>query len=200
MTKYVLNSGGMRNNPEGAKRYFAELVKDTSANPRILMCLFAQPREVWEEKFGSYVDGFRPYVPDDVEPTYELAFPDTFAEQVAASDIIYCHGGDDHLAQYWFEKLNTVEVWKGKVVGTNSAATHALSTYFWTCDWRELKEGLGVLPIKTIAHYESGYGKDDPRGPIDWAEAKKKLEDYGDQSLPVYALPEGEYVVVVTQD
>lgn len=196
MTKYVLNSGGMGNNPEGAKRYFAELVHDKGARPRILMCLFALPREVWEEKFTSYVDAFNSYMPRGVEPLYEIAFPDTFVEQVAAADIIYCHGGDDHLAQYWFEKLNVAEVWKDKVVGTNSAATHALSSYFWTCDWRELKEGLGTLPIKTIAHYASGYGDDDPRGPIDWTKAKADLEGYGDQSLPVHALPEGEYIVI----
>jgi hypothetical protein len=196
MTKYVLQSGGMRNNPEGAKRYFAELVKNIGLSPRILLCFFAQPREVWEEKFNPYADAFNSYMPEGIKPTYELSFPDTFAEQVTAADIIYCHGGDDHLAQYWFEKLNATEVWQGKVVGTNSATTHALSTYFWTCDWRELKEGLGVLPIKTIAHYKSSYGKDDPRGPIDWEKAKEELENYGDTSLPVYALPEGEYVVV----
>lgn len=139
-------------------------------------------------------------MPDGVEPVYELAFPDTFVEQVAAADIIYCHGGDDHLAQYWLAKLNAVAVWQGKVVGTNSATTHALSTYFWTCDWRELKEGLGILPIKAIAHYESDYGRDDPRGLIDWERAKQDLKNYGNQTLSVHALPEGEYVVINTQD
>lgn len=196
MTKYVLNSGGTRNNPDGAKKYFTELAKGLGSNPRILLCFFAQPREVWEDKLAPCIDALNSYVPDSVTPSYELAFPDTFASQVATADIIYCSGGDDHLAQYWFEKLNVTEVWKGKVVGTSSATTHALSSYFWTCDWRELKEGLGILPIKTIAHYTSDYGEHDPRGPIDWAKAKTDLEGYGDQSLPVYAMPEGEYIVM----
>lgn len=198
MTKYVLNSGGMDNNPNGAKRFFAELVNGLGDKPKILLCFFAQPREVWEERFASYVSAFNDYMPEGVEPTYEIAMPDTFKNQVAASDAVYCHGGDDHLVKFWFEKVGVPAVWEGKVVGTNSATTHVLSKSFWTCDWRQLMDGLGVLPIKTLAHFESDYGDDDPRGPIDWDKAKGDLESYGDTSLPVHALTEGEYIVVNT--
>lgn len=195
-TKYVLNSGGLSNNPDGAQRFFAELLKGLGDRPKLLMCFFAQPREVWEQKFTSYKESFAQYMPAGVTPDYDIAMPDTFAEQVQRADAIYCHGGDDHLAMYWFDKLSVDKVWKGKVVGTNSATTHALSAFFWTCDWRELKTGLGIVPIKTIAHYQSNYGLDDPRGPIDWEAAKRDLEAYGDTTLPLYALPEGEFVVV----
>ena len=57
-------------------------------------------------------------------------------------------------------------------------------------------DGLGLLPIKFLAHYESGYGKDDPRGAIDWQQAYKELESYGDTSLPIYAPREGEFIVI----
>jgi hypothetical protein len=186
----------MGNNPEGAKRFFAELVKGLGDKPYILMCFFAQPRETWESKFNEYVDSFNQFMPEGVNPTYEVAMPEDFPGQVAKADAIYCHGGDDHLAMYWFEKLKVASVWQGKVVGTNSATTHALAKHFWTCDWRALKDGLGILSIKTLAHFQSAYGKDDPRGPIDWEKAKEELEDYADTSLPVYALPEGEFIVI----
>lgn len=196
MTKYVLNSGGMSNNPDGAKRFFAELVNGLGNHPKILLCFFAQPREVWEEKLESYVTSFNGFMPVGVEPEYAMAMPDSFKEQVAQADAIYCHGGDDHLAKYWFEKVGVPEVWSGKVVGTNSATTHVLSKYFWTCDWRQIGEGMGVIPIKTIAHFGSEYGIDDPRGAVNWEKAKQELEAYGDASLPVHALLEGEFVVI----
>jgi len=195
MTKYVLNSGGLGDNTDSAKRFFAELVKGHGQNPRILMCFFAQPREEWEKRFGSYKKAFSKFMPEGIKPVYKMAFPESYQEQVAESDVIYCHGGDDHLAMYWFKKLGVPEVWKGKVVGTNSATTHALARHFWTCDWRQLNDGLGVLPIKVISHYKSNYGTEDPRGPIDWEKAKRDLETYGDTTLPVYALSEGEFIV-----
>lgn len=196
MTKYVLNSGGMKNNPDGAKRFFAELVKGLGNQPKILLCFFAQPREIWEAKFPEYVEAFNGLMPKGVNPIYEIALPRKFKDQVAKTDIVYCHGGDDNLAKYWLEKVGVPEVWDGKVIGTNSATTHALSTSFWTCDSRTLDNGLGVLPIKTIAHFGSAYVNDDPRGAIDWQKVKNDLDKYGNTNLPVYALPEGEFVVV----
>ena len=38
MTKYILNSGGLRNNPEKAKIFFDEVVKGLGSNPKILIC------------------------------------------------------------------------------------------------------------------------------------------------------------------
>src|SRR5687768_16623304 len=114
MTKYVLNSGGLVNNPDGARRFFAELVKDLGPKPRILLCSFAQPREVWEEKYESYKAAFDKFMPEDIKAGYEMAMPETFAKQVAAADAIYCHGGDDHLAMYWFQRLDVANVWIDK--------------------------------------------------------------------------------------
>lgn len=196
MTKYVLNSGGMKNNHDGARRFFEELVKGRGASPHVLLGFFAQPREVWEEKFNEYTKAFDQFMPTGIKATYEIAFPENFNHQVKKADVIYFHGGDDHLAMDWFKRIGAPKVWQGKTVGTNSATTHALSKYFWTCDWRQLKDGLGILPIKTLAHFNSNYGADDPRGPIDWQKAKQELENYKDSALPIYALPEGEFIVI----
>ena len=125
-----------------------------------------------------------------------LADPSTFEEQVRDSDAIYIHGGDDHLITYWLQKFNIPELWDGKVVATNSAGSDVLSTHFWTCDWRKLMDGLAILPIKVIPHFDSDYGADDPRGPVNWELAKRELEKYGNTELPVYALPEGEFIVI----
>lgn len=195
MTRYVLNSGGLKNNIPGAKKFIAELLKGFGANPKVLFCFFAEPREVWEEKFPIYQEGFTEWVPEGVKPKFELAFPDTFASQIANNDVIYIHGGDDHLLQYWLKQFDLPKIWEGKVVGTNSASTDAVSEYFWPCDWRECKQGLGILPIKAIPHFNSSWGSDDPRGPIDWQKAKTDLANFGNKELPILALEEGEFEV-----
>jgi hypothetical protein len=193
MTKYILNSGGMRNNPDGAKRFFTEAVKGLSDNPKVLLCLFAYPREYWEKKFDEIKSAS--LYPETINPVFSLAFPDKFEEQIENSDIMYIYGGDDHLLKYWFSKFNIPKIWEGKVIATNSASSNFLSKYFWTCDWRKCMDGFGLFPIKFLPHYESSYGDKDPRGPVDWDKAYKELEDYGDKTLPIYALKEGEYVV-----
>lgn len=57
-------------------------------------------------------------------------------------------------------------------------------------------DGLGILPIKFLAHYKSDFGASDPRGPIDWEKAYDELSKYGDTSLPIHALEEGYFVII----
>jgi len=196
MTKYILNSGGLSSDPEKTKAFFKELVSGFGNSPKILLCHFAHPREYWEVNFESSKTKFKKFMPEGVNPIFTLAMPDTFVDQVKNMDAIYCHGGDDHLVMFWLKKLHASTVWEGKVVGTNSASTNAMAKQFWTCDWRQSFDGLGVLDIKTLPHFNSDFGKDDPRGPIDWEQAKLDLANYGDQSLPIYALEEAAYVVI----
>jgi len=192
MTKYILNSGGIRNNIEGGKKFFAEAVKDLGNNPKILICLFAYPREHWEKKIEEIKHNN--LYSEEVNPSFSLAIPDIFEEQIKDNDIIYIYGGDDHLLQYWLKKFDIPNIWKDKVIITNSAGSNAMVKYFWTCDWRKCMDGLGILPIKFIPHYQSSFGSDDPRGPINWEQAYKELKGYK-EDLPIYALKEGEFVV-----
>lgn len=195
MTKYVVNSGGIKNYPEKANKFFTEVLSGLGNNPKILMCFFATLREYWEEKYKENLEILPHFFNKEIKPTFELAFPNTFESQIKECDVIYIHGGDDHLVQYWLKKFNLPEIWEGKVVVTSSASSHALSKQFWTCDWRQCMDGLGILPIKFLAHFKSEFGSNDPRGPINWEKAYQELEEYGDKKLPIYALEEGDYRV-----
>jgi len=198
VTKYVIQSGNIKRYPDKARKFFSEVFLDLGKTPNFLICLFATPREDWEGKFEEDKSVFKGFFKEGVSPNFDLAIPDTFSHQVSRAGAIYIHGGDDHLMMYWLRKFDLPEIWQGKVVSTSSASSHALSKSFWTCDWRACMEGLGILPIKFIAHYKSDYGANDPRGPIDWDKAYKDLKNYDDKSLPIYALPEGEYEVFNT--
>jgi len=196
MTKYVLNSGGLRKQPKLKQKFHQEIIKGIDGNPKFLLCNFAQGREYWEVKFPGYTDSINNDMPAGVHPTFTLAMPESFADQCLAADIIYFHGGDDYLVQFWMKQFDLKELFKDKVIATNSATSNMLATHYWTGDWRRCDDGLGVLPIKFFAHYQSEYGDDDTRGPIDWKKAYDELTNYGDKTLPIHALKEGEFVVI----
>lgn len=195
MTKYILNSGGFINYPELARKFFAEIVKNLGNEPRFLIVSFSQPREDWDKKFLEDKERRFKMFPEGVNPVFELAFPETFEEQIKNSDVVYIHGGDDHLLQYWLRKFDIPKIWEGKIVATSSAGSDALSKYFWTCDWRKCMDGLAILPIKFLPHYQSSYGSGDSRGYINWDKALEDLKNYK-EDLSIHALKEGEYVVL----
>jgi hypothetical protein len=194
MTKYVLNSGGVKRHLDLKRKFHREIVEGLGDKPKILLCNFAQGREYWESKFPGYSNAIAEDMPTGTKPTFELALPDNFIQQCKNADVIYFHGGDDHLIKYWMKQFDLPTIFKNKVVATNSASSDMLASSYWTCDWRKCQDGFGILPIKFIPHYDSDFGKDDPRGPIDWEKAKQELENYGDKTLPVHALREGEFI------
>ena len=175
------------------KRFHQELVKGLTGHPHVLLCLFAQPREYWESKYQGYCDSIAEDLPDDVVVSYELAFPAEFAAQCERADVLYFVGGDDVLVQHWMKQFDLAKLFDGKVIATNSASSDMLATSFWPYDWRHCMDGLGVLPIKFIPHY--GAGSNDV-SPVDWEKAYADLAAYGDTSLPIHALTEGDYLVI----
>jgi peptidase E len=196
MTKYILNSGNAKNFPEKDKAYIEEILKGCGKEVRVLYCFFAQSRERWEARYAEYSQKFQEIAGEKIKLRFELALPEKFEEQVAKSDVIMIQGGDDHLLQFWLKKFDLPKIWEGKVVAASSAGSDALVNSYWTCDWRECQEGLNILPIKFIPHFNSkNYGKGDPRGPIDWEKAQKDLAEFGDKNLPIYALEKGNFVV-----
>jgi len=196
MTKYVLQSGGIKRQPDLKKKFHKELVKGLGTTPKFVLCNFAQVREDWETKFGGYTDMIAEDLPTGTKPAFELGMPATFVEQCKHADVLYFHGGDNQLLDYWMTKFDLAKLFAGKVVATNSASSFMLASSYWTCDWRECADGFSILPIKFIAHYQSEFGATDPRGPIDWQKAYEDLAAYGDTSLPIHALKEGEFVTI----
>jgi len=196
MTKYILNSGGLRRYPEKLALFHREILKGLGDNPKILFCMFARKREDWEEKFKEYKDGFSNSIDKNIKPVIELAMPEKFEEQVKESDVIILFGGDDYLIQYWLKQYDLPKIWEGKVVAGSSAGSNVLAEHFWTSDWKKCMNGFGILPIKFIAHYKSEYSHDDPKGAVNWDEVYTSLAEYGDKSLFIEALEEGDFIII----
>jgi peptidase E len=196
MTKYILNSGGAAKYPEKEKLFFKEIIKSLDKNPKILFCFFARIREDWEKEFIESKEKISGLINADIKPIFELAFPDKFVEQIKNNDAVIIRGGDDALLLHWLRQFDLPSIWKDKVVAGSSAGSDALVKHFWTCDWRQCFDGLGILPIKFIPHFKSNYGYNDHRGPIDWDKAYEELAKYGDETLPINALAEGDFIVI----
>ncbi len=213
MTKYILQSGNAKKFPEKLRKYNEEAFRDflnsegddvcrdrisasSAGEPvKVLFNFFSQKREDWEIKYENYDKVLKENV--DLELETKIAMPDEFEEQCHWADVIILVGGDDGLLQCRMSKFDVPKIWEGKVVAGGSAVANYLVESFWNCDWRKNMKGSGIVPIRFIPHYKSEtYGKDDPRGPIDWDKAYRELEKFGDKSLPIYALEEGDFVVI----
>jgi len=182
MIKYIINSGGTSWQPDKFKIFTEELLKDLPNNPKILLCFFAQKREDWEKKFKIKSEGLKTIMPTDTNIKFDLAIPSKFTEQTKNSDAIIIYGGDDHLVQYWLKQFDIPKICSNKTVSLSSASSNALSVHFWTCDWRQNMDGMGILPIKFLPHYKSSYGDDDPRGPVDWKKAIEQTKYQGNRN------------------
>jgi hypothetical protein len=195
MTKYVIQSGGLKRYPDKARFYFKELFKGVVNNPKVLWCYFASSKDDFQSQHETYFPMFASFFPEDVKVDSVLASLEGFESQVKEADIVYFHGGSNVIFYDHVKDLDLENLLEDKVVATNSASTLVLAQHGWTCDERRCMDGLGIWPAKVGVHFYSNYGADDPRGPIDWEAAKAELEAYGDTSLPVYPLKEGEFVV-----
>lgn len=196
-TRYILNSGASTKYPQKTQKYIEEILRGLNENQivKILVCTFALQRELWESTLQKYAKSFEKYAPENMNMEFTLAAQEAFLEQVKKSDVVIITGGDDEILLYRLEKCDLKSMFDGKVVATSSAGSNILSSSFWACDWRKCMVGAGILPIKFLPHYRSGFGADDPRGPIDWEKASSNLAAYGDTSLPIHALEEGEFVI-----
>jgi len=196
MTKYVVQSGGAKRYPLKLAKFIAESSKGMTGTTKVLLCFFAGSEDSWETKYREWQVIFNEYAPADVEFSFELAKLKDFANQVAECDILYMHGGNVVAFLERINKFDVPKIWEGKTVVTNSASSHGLSISFQAADYRKLFDGLGVLPFKCIAHYKSTIYDADEGGPIDWEKTYKELESYGDKSVPIHALEEGDFIVI----
>lgn len=196
MTKYILVGGADRKYPTYTQALRAEIAKTLPGPLKVLSCFFAEPREVWEEKFALRERWFKESLGEATSIT--LAFPDTFRSQVKAADIIYLHGGDDVLLAHYLDDVSDLAgLWDGKIVIGSSAGANYLAKSYWTCDWRQVGKGGGLVDLNVIPHFDSEeYGTQDPRGPIDWTAARQELQTSLGPDGQVTLLREGEFVVV----
>jgi len=192
MTKYILIGGYPRKALDGGKALAEEMFKGFNEPIKLLVCYFARPKLQWKLNaiedhlfFGNHLKGKK------IE--FQIAKVETFIEQLRWANTIYIRGGR---TKKLFGLLKQCKDWEkeliGKTLAGSSAGAIAISKYSYNLDNLELENGLGLLPVKVLVHYLSSYNTPN----IYWDKAYKELQEYGDRTLPIYALKEGEYVTI----
>jgi len=189
MTKYILHGGRTSIECEGNRKFFAEITKDSKEPVKILLVYFARPEAEWNEMFKQDKINFSSNA-NGKEVELILASENTkeFVEQIKNADAIYMRGGNnpDLLKEKMSQIKNWEELFSGKTIAGSSAGAMILSRYSHSrTDKSQSFEGLGILPIKVIVHYSQGMKN-----------KSEDLENYGDEKMKIYAIPETEFIVL----
>jgi len=193
MTKYILVGGYIGKSFNSGEAFYKETLAGFKSPVKVLDCLFARPKEVWEKTFAEDLGLFQRHVPD-ASVDFKLARVEAFPSQVAWADVVYFRGGvSGQLKESLQKDLSWLKNLSGKTIAGSSAGADVLSRYFYNLDTLKAQDGLGLLPIKFIPHYRSDYNAPN----IDWDKAEAELKAYKEDLpfVPFVPLREGEFNV-----
>lgn len=190
--KYILIGGYRSRGTDTGQKLATELTKDFAEPVKILIVLFARERDRWDESFAAdqaFFENTLPHTKHEVQ----LAQIETFSEQVKWADVVYMKGGTS--TPLMMDALTRDRAWTrhlaGKVVAGSSCGAYVICRYYNQLEPPLLGKGLGLIPYKTLSHWQSpDYGDN-----AYWKRAYSELDHYGDK-LPIIKLAEGEFRVV----
>ena len=191
MTKYILIGGYIHKAQDGGRAFCKELIKGNNKKTiTILDCMFARPKESWEQKikednifFSKFIKNFK----------LEIALPEKFSEQIKSADVIFLRGGRTRpLLDVFNKDKDLIKKLDGKVIAGTSAGGDVISKYYGVGKTGRVNGvGLGLLAVKFIPHWKSNSGE---YLNVNWEMIFQGLKNYK-EDLPIYALKEGEFKV-----
>ena len=189
-TKYILVGGHPWKAHDGGRGFCAETVKGFSEPIKILECMFARPKEVWEKLLSEDKHFFATHLPGK-RIEFQVADERSFIEQIEWAHILYLKGGT---TEQLVRALARSDRWRrglnGKTIAGSSAGANAIAKYYYSLDGLALRNGLGLLPVKVLVHYRSDYNAPN----VNWDKALNELKNYK-EDLSVLTLAEGQFDV-----
>ncbi len=186
-TKIILHGGNSSKKSDANEKFFQEVINSVEQNVVKILCIyFARPEHRWEDSYAEDQSiFFHLETTKDVETkmaTYDL---EDLVEYIRAADVIYINGGMRGHLKETIQKLGTFsELISGKVVVGISAGANILSKYYYSTVADDIREGVGLLPIKLLTHYDE-----------EKTEQLSNLEKFG-EDLPVIKIAEEHYQVL----
>lgn len=154
MTKFILHGGYAREDNASNRGFFEELSKDVPEGGTILLCYFASENSI-EERFKEIS---RTITEEAHGKTLHivLATEEGFLDELRSADALYINGGDTKKLLETLKKYPAFKTMlEGKTVAGSSAGAYVLSTFFYSGTRRGVFEGLGLLPLRVVCHFQS---------------------------------------------
>ncbi len=157
MTKYILHGGYTRVDNELNRSFFREILREVLEGGKILIILFAvvNPDTNKDELFDSLVQKIKEQA-DDKNISFTQATEANFEQQLQTTDAVYIHGGNTPTLLAVLKNYENLRgKLEGKTIAGSSAGAYALATYGAAHTGEHIREGLAILPIRLMCHFES---------------------------------------------
>lgn len=155
MTKFILHGGFTRKDNESNRLFFEEFLRDVPENGNVLLVYFAARNDDMSEISTEQIQKLKA-LSGDRKLNFTIAEKENFRDQAGRADAVYIHGGStskllDVLHAYPDLKVLV----QGKTVAGSSAGAYAITSLGPSHLEEVLREGLGLVPLRIICHYES---------------------------------------------
>ena len=157
MIKYILHGGYTRVDNELNRSFFREILRDVPEGGKILIVLFAvvNPDTNKDELFDSLVQKIKEQA-DDKSISFAQATDAGFEQQLLEASAVYIHGGNTPTLLTVLKNYpNLKDKFQSKTIAGSSAGAYALATYCSAHTEEHVREGLAILPIRLVCHFES---------------------------------------------
>ncbi len=156
MTKYILHGGFTTAENPSNDAFYREFVRDIPDDGTILVVYFAS-REEKEipEKFKNHKKRIQ-VQSEGKDFHFVMATQEGFISQIEKSDAICFYGGSTNkLLEILRTYPNLRPLFTGKTIAGSSAGAYALARFGPSHHEEKVREGLGIVPVRIVCHYES---------------------------------------------
>lgn len=155
MTKFIFHGGAVKIISDSNKRFYQEMIKDTTSSVVILCVYFATRDDDYSEQFEYDKVQFQNQASKkDLE--FIVATQKDFLSQIKKSDVIFFRGGSTLKLQQILQSCPPLaDLFLGKTIAGSSAGAYVLSTYYPSHYDDIILNGLGIVPVRVVTHYKS---------------------------------------------
>jgi len=155
MTKFILHGGFTRHENELNRSFYEEFVRDVPEQGTVLIVHFASREEDTAVAFDEQCRKFAEQA-QSKNMSFVKATEENFIEQLKQADAIYFHGGSTNkLLRILRTYPDLKPLMEGKTIAGSSAGAYALAKLGTSHSEDAMREGLGLVPLRVVCHYES---------------------------------------------
>lgn len=155
-TTFVLHGGFAAGIKQQSNAFFQEMLKGAPENVKVLLVYFAEADEKVSLRTQQDTEELNANR-GSKQLEIKVATADMFEKDCTWADVIYLHGGKTiKLVESLSKYPNIRDLFSGKIVSGDSAGAHALGKLYYSRNSKIIRDGLGIVPLKIMAHYQEG--------------------------------------------